>query len=147
MLVYALSGLQFIEILFNPQWGKYLISRLGNDLAIANTKVDKLQQDISTLQGLLQLKDQKMQELQNQYNEQVKTVAKIFGTLLKLQEGVKNTVTVSSRAWYYLDTLDKQTMKLLSNYAPEIATKVKGADPEMLKACLQKGTDFLNLKP
>ena len=144
VLVYALSGLQYIEILSNPQWGKYLISLLGNDLAIANTKMDKLQQDISTLQGLLQLKLQKMQGLQNHYIKQVKTVAKIFGTLLKLQEGVKNTVTVSSRAWYYLDTLDKQTMKLLSNYAPEIATYVKGADPEMLKACLQKGTDFLN---
>lgn len=144
VLVYALTGPQYNEILSNPQRGKYLISLLGNDLSIANTKMDKLQQDISTLRGLLRLKEQKMKELQNQYNKQVKTVAKIFGTLLKLQEGVKKTVTVSSRAWYYLDTLDKQTMKLLSTYAPEIATNVKGADPEMVKACLQKGTDFLN---
>jgi len=142
VLVYALPESVLPKMMADQGWRETMLRLLLNDLSRVNRDRFKVMGKFARLKGSHKALKNQVQRMGDE-QEGIAQAAKVFSTVLKLIDGIKESVTVTSRAWYYLDTLDNQIIKLLERYAPNIARNIGEPDPKMLKSCLKRGTTFL----
>jgi CRP-like cAMP-binding protein len=142
-LVYALSEDALQKLLLNSRWTKLLFEYMQSHLVQINSQLLQLKIAIQSDEPGSKIKVD-IDAIESD-EQQIIQSAKIFSTLLAIIKRIKDSVTVTSRAWYYVDTLEKQVMRLVKTFAPEIAEKMGEPDPVMLNMSLRRNTGFLNL--
>ncbi|HEY9076135.1 MAG TPA: cyclic nucleotide-binding domain-containing protein [Anaerolineaceae bacterium] len=152
-IVYAIANPSLPLILAKPKWAELLVSRLCKNLAENNTQIvaasatiKRQQEDIATLQSLLEKERAEKRGLLAQAEQ-------ALNAILNFQDIVRDTAVVGSRGWAYLKALGDMTRSLAAHYLPEAQIAGNKANLRVMKRCLaairknNPGTILADLTP
>ena len=136
VLVYAVPSPNVHLIVSNPRLGELLITRLAKDLSKSADQVKSDTIIIAQLQEKEAQLNKQIRDLEAHHQSYLNNVAKVFGVLVILNRVILDEAVVGSRGWAIVKGLNDITMRLVNNFAPEIAHTRQPLDVKMLRSAL-----------